>query len=118
MVESSRVHGARFLVKFEGVKTREAAEGLRGPFYADDSDRRDLDEDEYWYADLVGCSVVLEDGTAVGEVTGIAEAPAQDLLVLTTERGERMVPLVQEIVPTVDVAARRIVITPPDGLLD
>lgn len=118
VVESSRVHGARFLVRFEGTGTREEAEGLRGALYVEDGDRRALEEDEYWQTDLIGCSVVLQDGAAVGEVTGVVEAPAQELLVVATDRGERMIPLVQAIVPTVDVAARRITIDPPEGLLD
>lgn len=110
--------GSRFLVRFEGVASREAAEELRGAIYTSDAERRALDEDEYWQTDLVGCAVVMTDGASVGEVTGIVEAPAQDLLVVATERGERMIPLVQAIVPEVDIAARRIVVDPPEGLLD
>jgi 16S rRNA processing protein RimM len=83
-----------------------------------DADRRSLSDDEFWQTDLVGCSVVLADGSDVGHVTGIVESPAQDILVLDTPRGERMIPLVKELVPTVDVAARRIVVDPPQGLLD
>lgn len=118
IVASSRTHGARFLVAFEGVDRREGAEGLRGAIYSDDSDRRSLEDDEYWHSDLVGCTVVLTDGSDVGEVTGIVEAPAQELLVVQTPRGERMVPLVKELVPVVDVTARRITVDPPEGLLD
>lgn len=118
VVASSRVHGARFLVRFEGVETRVSAEGLRGALFSEDADPRDLDQDEFWHRDLVGCTVVLKDGRAVGDVTGIVEAPAQDLLVVSTERGERMIPLVHAIVPIVDVPARRITIDPPEGLLD
>jgi len=118
VVSSSRTHGARFLVGFEGIDRREGAEGLRGAVYGLDADRRSLGDDEFWQTDLVGCSVVLADGSDVGHVTGIVESAAQDILVLDTPRGERMIPLVKELVPTVDVAARRIVVDPPQGLLD
>ncbi len=118
-VASSHVHvGTRFLVRFEGVDSRESAEQLRGALYTRDLERRALGDDEYWQKDLVGCTVITSDGASVGEVTGVVEAPAQDLLVVVTERGERMIPLVKAIVPEVDVSARRIVIDPPEGLLD
>jgi 16S rRNA processing protein RimM len=66
----------------------------------------------------MGCRVELVDGTPVGEVTEVAHLPAQDLLVIAGEAGEVLVPFISEFVPTVDVAARRIVIDPPAGLLD
>jgi 16S rRNA processing protein RimM len=51
-------------------------------------------------------------------VSSVVHGPAQDLLAVSTERGERLVPLVKEIVVEVDVRARRVVIHPPAGLLD
>ena len=54
----------------------------------------------------------------VGEVTGIEQGPAQDLWVVSDGARERLIPAVPEIVITVDLRARRVVIRPPEGLLD
>ena len=117
-VVSSRAHRDRFLVRFAGSSTREEAEGLRGALYVDAADARQLGDSEFWEADLIGCSVVLEDGTEVGEVSDVIVRPVQDLLEVRTSRGERLVPFVDEIVTDVDAAAKRIVVNPPAGLFD
>jgi 16S rRNA processing protein RimM len=117
-VARARAHRDRFLVLFEGYDSREAAEGLRGNLFVPDEEVRDLPEDEYWPDDLIGCVVVDEDGARVGEVTGVLSGTAQDLLQVATDEGERLVPLVKEIVTEVDVAAERVRIAPPEGLMD
>ena len=118
VVERARAHADRFLVKFEGVDDRPAAESLRGALYVPDEDVRRLDEDEYWYDDLVGCMVVRSTGDEIGTVRSVLERPAQDLLEVDTPRGPRLIPIVKEIVVDVDTKTRRIVIDPPEGLLD
>jgi 16S rRNA processing protein RimM len=118
MVVSARTNRDRFLVKFEGIDTRTAAEGVRGSLYVDRNDVRPLEAGEYWEHDLVGCDAVLPTGAAVGRVTAVVAGPGQDRLALATPRGERFVPLVGAIVKSVDVGARRIVIDPPPGLLE
>lgn len=118
LVARARPHRDRFLVTFEGYRSREEAEGLRGALFVPDEEVRSLGEDEYWPDDLIGCTVLDPDGGRLGEVTGISLGAAQDLLEVLTEKGERLVPLVKEIVTDVDVTARRVAIDPPEGLLD
>ena len=118
VIESSRAHGNRWLVKFEGFDDRNAAEKLRGPIFVAADDVRRLDADEYWPHDLVGCKVYLVSGTEVGVVEAVVPGAAHDLLVVETARGERLVPVVKDIVVGVDVQARRIDIDPPEGLVD
>ncbi|MDP9068908.1 MAG: ribosome maturation factor RimM [Actinomycetota bacterium] len=118
VVESSRVHRDRFLVRFEGVATREQAEALRGPLYVPAEARRELEESEYWEQDLVGCTVELADGNEVGTVSDVIVRPAQDLLEVDTPAGTRFVPFVQAIVKEVDLDARRVLVDPPAGLFD
>jgi 16S rRNA processing protein RimM len=118
VVESARVHRDRFLVKFAGSDSREEAEMLRGELFVRPTDVRDLGPDEFWPHDLVGCDVVLVDGRLVGRVLSVTGGPAQDLLTVSTSLGDRLIPLVQAIVVEVDVGARRILIDPPEGLLD
>jgi 16S rRNA processing protein RimM len=118
VIESARRHANRLMVKFDGVDTREAAEGLRGPLFISEDDVRDLDDDEFWLHDLEGCAVVDSAGEVVGTLSRVVPGAAQDLLAVDTPLGERLVPLVKEIVVDVDVEARRITIDPPAGLLD
>src|SRR5205814_8585195 len=67
---------------------------------------------------LEGCRVLTEDGREVGRVTGIERSPAQDLWIVRDDTREHLIPAVPEIVSEVDLAARRVVIRPPAGLLD
>ncbi len=116
-VEEARHHRDRFLVRFSGVDDREGAELLRGALYVPADEVRALDEDEYWQHDIVGCDVTTRSGDAVGRVQNVVNGPAQDLLEIETPEGIRLVPMVKEIVVSVDTAARAVVIDPPEGLL-
>ncbi len=119
-VERSHWHSGRLLVSFAGVTDRNAAEALRGVILEidrDDSEEPD-DPEEFYDSALVGCRVRTVEGADVGEITEVAHLPAQDLLVVVGPFGEVLVPFVEEIVPTVDPAARMVVIDPPPGLLE
>ena len=118
VIEAARRHGNRTVVKFDGVDDRDEAEALRGALFVPAGDVRELDEDEFWPHDLAGCEVVLQDGDAVGRVKEVAPGAAHDLLVVETPRGERLVPFVKEIVAEVAPDDGRIVISPPEGLVD
>jgi len=77
------------------------------------------DPEEYYDHQLIGLDVVLADGARVGELASVLHLPAQDLLAVKRDDGtEVLVPFVHEIVPEVDLELRRIVLTPPRGLLD
>ena len=67
---------------------------------------------------LEGCRVFTEDGRDVGRVRRIEQSPAHDLWVVDDGARERLIPAVAEIVVEVDLAGGRVVIRPPDGLLD
>lgn len=116
-VASSRAHADRFLVRFDGIESREQAMGLRGALYIEEGEARTLEDDEFWHDDLVGCSVIVG-GDAVGTVTGVLSGPVQDLLQVDTQKGPRLVPLVKEIVTAVDPASKQVTLDPPEGLLD
>ena len=80
--------------------------------------RSQTDEEDAWYDhQLVGLAVV-RDGVQIGTLTRLEHLPAQDLLIVKTANGEVMIPFVKAIVPSVDVAAGIITITPPPGLLE
>jgi 16S rRNA processing protein RimM len=117
-VERSRSHHERFLIKFEGVDDRTAAEAKRGPLYVRPDDVRTLEENEWWEHELIGMRVEDPEGRDLGRITGVMSRVAQDLLVIETPAGERMVPLVEAIVREIDRESRRAVVDAPPGLLD
>ncbi|MDT0308198.1 ribosome maturation factor RimM [Streptomyces sp. DSM 44917] len=120
-VTGGRVHSGRLLLRFAGVDTRTAAEALRNTLLIAEVDPDELPEDpeEYYDHQLIGLEAVTPEGAVLGAVTEVAHLPGQDLLVVARPGGgEAMVPFVAEIVPEVDLAARRAVVQPPPGLLD
>jgi 16S rRNA processing protein RimM len=106
----------------EGVDSREAAEALRGRLVLGHAGQLDpLEEGEYYQYELVGCRVEDGEGRVLGVVSGIWETGAPDVLVVVDGASggrELLIPAAQEILREVDVAARRIVIDAPPGLLD
>ncbi|GMQ85741.1 MAG: ribosome maturation factor RimM [Acidimicrobiia bacterium] len=113
-----RTHHDDLLVRFAGIDDRDAADTLRGTvFQIPATERRPLGDGEFWPDDLIGAVALGPEGETLGTVTGIELAAAQDRLVIETADGSRVeVPFVSAIVPTVDVEARVITVTPPDGL--
>ena len=91
---------------------------MKGTLFVPADQARDLEEGEYWERDVVGSEVLTGDGTKVGTVIEVIPGPAQDLLEIDTGRGTRLVPFVSDIVTSVDTATRRVVIDPPEGLLE
>ncbi len=120
VVEAARWHQGRLLVHFRGVDDRDAAEALRGTLLvADSGSSPHAGEEQWWDHDLVGLAAVDQDGARVGELVGVTHPPGNDLLVVRRDDGtEVFVPFVLAIVPDVDLAAGRIVIDAPDGLLE
>jgi 16S rRNA processing protein RimM len=119
-VETVRPHRGALLVRFTGVADREAAAELRGQTLCIDAAQLpDLDDpDEFYDHQLEGLAAVGPSGAALGTVREVIHAPASDLLVLDTGHGEVLVPFVRDIVPEVNLAAGRVVLDPPAGLLD
>jgi 16S rRNA processing protein RimM len=74
-----------------------------------------LDEADVLLADIIGCKVVLVDGTPWGEVAGIDTGPGQDRLVIHDAGVERLVPLVDAFVQKIDLDARVVTVDPPEG---
>ncbi|MGD0473737.1 MAG: ribosome maturation factor RimM [Candidatus Velthaea sp.] len=115
-VRATRLHKGRPLAAFEGVEDANAAETLVGATLGLDRADVVLSSGEYLDADLVGCRLVDDGGTAVGEVVAVEHYPAQDMLVVGTARA--LVPLVAAFVRSIDVARKCIVVNLPSGLLD
>jgi 16S rRNA processing protein RimM len=119
-VASAYERQGRWIVAFDGVSDRTAAEALRGTvLLVRRAQRRPIeDPDEFYDTDLVGLTVRDRDGTVVGTIVDVVHGPGGDSLAVENGEREHLVPFVSAIVPTVDVAGGVVVIDPPDGLLD
>jgi 16S rRNA processing protein RimM len=110
-----------FSAQIQGVTTKEEADALNGTeIYADRVHLPDLDDDEYYYADLINMKVFDTGGEYLGKVKLVVNHGAGDMLEVFTESGKNTVslPFTKACVPTVDIAGKRIIADPPEGLFD
>ena len=105
-----------WLVQLAGITDRNAAEALRGQPVELDRAQLDLADGDMLLVDLVGCAVVLPDGTAWGTIAAIDADVMQDRLVIHDGDVERLLPLVDAFVTNIDLDARVVTVDPPEGL--
>jgi 16S rRNA processing protein RimM len=109
-----------FAVRLGGVTSREQADALKGTkLYTKRETLPDLPDDEYYYTDLIGLTALDTGGRILGRINDLQDHGAGDLLELVGPdlNGPVLVPFTREIVPTVDLKARRVIIDAPDGLI-
>ncbi len=118
-LERARWHRDRLLLTFDEVGDRSRAEEVRNTEILIDGADDEVEDDAWRVEELVDLAVHLTDGTRVGTVTDLTVGVMQDLLHMRTMAGEDvLVPFVEEIVPEVDLDQRRVLLTPPPGLID
>jgi 16S rRNA processing protein RimM len=118
-VTAARRSGEALVVALAGCETPEAASALTGRLLAvPEAEALPPPEGHFYPWQLEGCRVLTEDGREVGRVLRLETAPAHDLWVVGDGAREHLVPAVPEIVRDVDIRQRRVVIRPPEGLLD
>ena len=109
---------ARPVVGFDGFESIDDADTLAGCELRIPADELAvLPPGMFYHHDLVGCRVETTGGDPVGEVAAVEGSGEATRLVVTTPRGEELIPRVSEMVPVVDPQARRIVVAAPEGLL-
>lgn len=114
-VAGSRPHQDRWIVQFEGIEGREAADALRGrTLFAEPLD----DDDALWVHELIGRRVVELDGTERGTVESVQSNPASDLLVLDTGALVPLAFVVEDPPPGTATSPDTVTIDPPEGLFD
>ncbi|MBK8446588.1 MAG: ribosome maturation factor RimM [Micropruina sp.] len=116
-VVSSRWQGDMLLVSFRGITDRSQAESVRGAELWASVEAGETAENEYHDAALIGLDV-RRAGVTLGRISTITHHPVQDLLVILTPDGERLVPFVTALVPVVDVAAGYVEVADLPGLID
>ncbi len=117
-VASSRPHRSGLLVRFVQVPDRTAAERLsREVLYVPESMSPELPEGSWWDHRLIGCAVTTEDGRALGDLHDVIHTAANDVWSAVDAEGtETLVPALRDVVVSVDVSAKRVVVRAVPGL--
>lgn len=115
-------HGDRLVLRLDSAGSIAEAELLRGRLLLVPREERvRLGRNQYYVSDLIGCEAV-HDGRRIGLVVEVEPTGAADLLHVQQDEGDQsrefLIPFAQEICPEVDIAARRIRVEPPEGLLE
>ena len=116
IIISGRVHNGILLLGFAGYSDRNQIEKLRNTLLYAEVDINEVreDADDYHVLQLIGCQAFLENGLLFGEVTDVINLPSQDLLAINTPENEVLIPFVHQLVPVVDITAKRLVVIPPN----
>ena len=112
-IRAARVTPRGVVARVEGVSDRNGAEALKGaPLYVDRERLPAPDEGEFYHADLIGLAAVDAEGSPVGEVVGVYNHGAGDLIEVRLAHSGKteLVAFTDAFVPEVDLAARRMVV--------
>ena len=119
-VESYRTHKNNLLVKFVGIDSIEEAEKLKNLQIKIDSDNiGELEENEFYFHEIIGCEVFDENGKSLGEISEILTPGANDVWVIKSQNGkEILIPYIGDVVKKIDVENKKIDIEVMEGLID
>ena len=118
-IQSVRVSPAAVVMQIEEVQTRTAADSLRGQFvFVADKDEVKPKKGSYFIHEIVGMTVVDEAGELIGTVREVMQLPANDVWVVTSGEKEYLIPAIKEVIRSVDVGRKTVVVRPMEGMLD
>ena len=117
-IRSARWHNQILLLAFDGIIDRNQIEELRDQMISAEVDITSLSPGEYHYQQLLGCQVFLQSDELIGEVDEIVKLPGQDLLSVAKNGKKVLIPMVKKIIISIDILTKKIVVDPPEGLLD
>jgi 16S rRNA processing protein RimM len=118
-IQTAREHKNVFVVKLKGYDHINQVEQLKGwELKVGEADRAPLSDGEYYVRDIVGCNVVTEDGESLGTITDILTPGANDVWVVKLPGGkELLLPVIDDVILGVDVAAKSVKVHLLEGLL-
>lgn len=107
-----------YAVRLSGVPHKEAADALKGQkIWAHRDALPTLPDDEFYHTDLIGLTAVDTGGEALGRIHAVHDHGAGDILEVRIAGGSVLIPFTRAIVPTVDLAAGRVIVDLPYGLM-
>jgi 16S rRNA processing protein RimM len=110
-VEHSRMHSGRPAVKLWGIDTPERARGLSTlEVFVPRAEAADLPEGEFYLEDLIGMTVLTDEGTSLGEITEVLRTGSNDVYVVNRGRHALLIPGTKEAVKDLDFALKRMVV--------
>jgi 16S rRNA processing protein RimM len=117
IVESTRWNKDRVLVRFADISDRTAAQALRGLYLQIPlEEAMPLEADVYYQYQLIGLSVITDDGNRLGSVTDVLETGANDVYVVSGPQGDILLPATKEVILSIDLEAQQIVVHLLEGL--
>ena len=117
-IETAWFQNRRIVLKFASVDSIEAADELRGAeICVPESDAVVLEEGEFFDWQLEGCEAVTAEGDRLGTVRELMRTGGTEILVVEGEK-EFLIPFAEAICTKVDIEKKRIVVDPPEGLLE
>ena len=122
--KSLEVQGVKFfkqfvILKFKGIDNINDIEKYKGrDLWIPREEAQELDEDEYYIADLLGMKVLLEDGSEFGTLKNVMETGANDVYIVdSVEHGEVLLPAIKECILDVDIETNTMTVHLMKGLL-
>lgn len=119
-IDGHRMHKGFDLIHFEGYDTINDVEHFKGLYLKISEDQlTELEENAFYYHEIIGCSVHLTEGEQIGVIKEILSPGANDVWVVKRQKGhDVLVPYIEDVVKEVDVSAQKVIIEPMEGLLD
>ena len=118
-VVSAKAHGKRVILTLKPFDNINQVLHLVGrEIYADRGALPELPSDEYYWSDLLGLRVWTSEGEELGELVDIIETGSNDVYVAKKDGREVLIPALEDVVLSVDLAAGRMTVSLPEGLLD
>lgn len=112
------IQQSSIVIRLEGIDTREDAKSFlkKNVFIA--SKQKDINQNNYENSDIIGFEVIDNKGIQIGFLDDIIELPEQLLLSILHKNKEILIPFVDEIIENIDFQDNKIIINPPEGLID
>ncbi|MTT32298.1 ribosome maturation factor RimM [Terrilactibacillus sp. BCM23-1] len=118
-VQSYRRHKQFDLLTFQGYPTINDVEPLKGcKLFISTEQLSDLEEDAFYYHEIIGCTVVSEEGTVLGEIKEILSPGANDVWVVKTKGKDILLPYIGDVVKEVNIENKQVIVHLLPGLID
>ncbi len=117
-IDSTEWHKGKVIIKLDTINNIEEAQRLKGqPVEIHHSQLKSLPEGQYYHFQLIGLEVWTTQGEQLGNITKILAAASNDNYVISSTKGEILIPAVEDVIKSIDLDKRRLVIEAIDGLL-